>query len=348
MGWVLDRLDAAGELGAEAPVELERGDARFLLRVDRFAPEPEDKLSAEPETDEEGQLSLFAELPTVAAIHAPTLPPLEPVPAPPLHRARRLSFTALSLFERCSYRYYAERVAGMRERDSSGGVPGFEGLGATEVGSAVHSVLEHLDLTAPRVPDDLEERVRAEWPAATDENLERIRENVAAYCDSELSARVAALGGAAAERHFTFLHDGVLLHGYLDVFYSDGSRAVVVDYKTNLLEELEPAAVVDSDYHLQRLVYALACLRTGVEKAEVVYQFLERPDEPVSRVFARAEIPALEGELSAAIERIQAGDFRPTPSESVCGGCPALDLVCAGPRLPGAWRETAAPALASA
>jgi hypothetical protein len=85
-----------------------------------------------------------------------------------------------------------------------------------------------------------------------------------------------------------------------------------------------------------------------VEEAEVVYQFLERPDEPVSRVFARAEIPALEGELSAAIERIQAGDFRPTPSESVCAGCPALDLVCAGLRLPGAWRETAAPALASA
>jgi ATP-dependent helicase/nuclease subunit A len=140
----------------------------------------------------------------------------------------------------------------------------------------------------------------------------------------------------------------VLLHGYLDVFHSDGSRAVVVDYKTNLLEELEPAAVVESDYRLQRLVYALACLRTGVEEAEVVYQFLERPDEPVSRVFTRAEIPALEAELSAAIERIQAGDFRPTPSESVCAGCPALDLVCAGPRLPGARRETAAPALASA
>jgi ATP-dependent helicase/nuclease subunit A len=270
------------------------------------------------------------------------------VPAPPLHRARRLSFTALSLFERCSYRYYAERVAGMRERDASGGVPGLEGLGATELGSVVHAVLEHLDLTAPSIPDDLEERVRAEWPAATEENLERIREHVAAYCDSELSARVAALGGAAAERHFTFLHDSVLLHGYLDVFHSDGSRAVVVDYKTNLLEELEPAAVVESDYRLQRLVYALACLRTEVEEAEVVYQFLERPDEPVSRVFTRAEIPALEAELSAAIERIQAGDFRPTPSESVCAGCPALDLVCAGPRLPGARRETAAPALASA
>ena len=346
MAWVLDRLDASDELAAGAPVELERGDARFLLRVDRLGPEPD--VAPEPEVAEEGQLELFAELPTTTAVRAPTLPALEPVPAPPLHRARRLSFTALSLFERCSYRYYAERVAGMRERDATDGVPGSEGLGATELGSAVHALLEHLDLTAPRVPADLEERVRAEWPAATDENLERIHEHVSAYCDSALAARITGLQGAAPERHFTFVHEGVLLHGYLDVFHSDGVRAVVVDYKTNVLDELEPGAVVDSDYRLQRLVYALACLRTGVSEAEVVYQFLERPDEPVSRLFTRAELPALEAELSAAIRRIQAGDFRPTPSESVCAGCPALDLVCAGPRLPGAPREIAAAALASA
>ncbi len=344
MGWVLGRLEAAEELGTDGPVELERGDARFLLRVDRFTPEPEPLV----EVTEEGQLELFGELPAGLPPLAPTLPALEPVPAPPLHRARRLSFTALSLFERCSYRYYAERVAGMRERGASGGVPGVEGLGATELGSAVHGVLERLDLAAPHVPDDLDERIRSEWPTVTEENIERIRVHVAAYCDSELAARVAGLSGVAPERHFTFQHDGVLLHGFLDVFHSDGSHGLVVDYKTNVLEELEPAAVVEEDYRLQRLVYALACLRTGVEEAEVVYQFLERPDDPVSRVFGLAEVPALEAELSTAIERIQAGDFRPTPSESVCSGCPALDLVCAGPRLPGAPRAAAPAALASA
>ena len=41
----------------------------------------------------------------------------------------------------------------------------------------------------------------------------------------------------------------------------------------------------------------------------------------------------LEAELSAAIARINAGEFVPTPSEFTCSGCPALDLVCAGPRL---------------
>jgi hypothetical protein len=44
-------------------------------------------------------------------------------------------------------------------------------------------------------------------------------------------------------------------------------------------------------------------------------------------------VPLLEAELSAAIAAIRAGDFRPTPSEYACAGCPALDVVCAGPRL---------------
>jgi hypothetical protein len=82
-------------------------------------------------------------------------------------------------------------------------------------------------------------------------------------------------------------------------------------------------------------VYALACFRAGAEEVEVVYHFLERPDAVVSSSFARAEVPALEAELSDAIGRIRLGEFVPTPSEFNCAGCPALDVVCAGPRLRG-------------
>jgi hypothetical protein len=53
----------------------------------------------------------------------------------------------------------------------------------------------------------------------------------------------------------------------------------------------------------------------------------------VSATFSTADLAALEAELSAAIARIRAGDFRPTPGELACSGCPALDVVCAGPRL---------------
>jgi hypothetical protein len=60
---------------------------------------------------------------------------------------------------------------------------------------------------------------------------------------------------------------------------------------------------------------------------------LEYPHDVVSKTFTIADTPGLESELSAAIARIRAGDFRPTPSAFACSDCPALDLVCAGPRL---------------
>ena len=77
----------------------------------------------------------------------------------------------------------------------------------------------------------------------------------------------------------------------------------------------------------------MACFRAGASEVEVVYHFLERPDAVVSTVFRHDQLSELEGELSAAIGRINAGDFRPTPDEYICAGCPALDVVCAGPRL---------------
>jgi hypothetical protein len=252
---------------------------------------------------------------------------------------RRLSYSALALFDRCSYRYFAERVAGLREGRAVGSGGG-DGLVGTEIGDAVHRLLEQVDLTAPAAPG-LDE-VRAWYPAVSEGELERVGGLVAAYCESELAARIAALSGAAAERPFAFEHDGVLLHGRLDVLHFEGDRALVVDFKTNVLDDAAPAEVVDAEYRLQRLVYALACFRAGADEVEVVYQFLERPDELVCGTFAREDEPALAAELSDAIARIQAGEFVPTPSEFACAGCPVLDVVCAGPRLPATPRPLAA------
>jgi ATP-dependent helicase/nuclease subunit A len=338
IGWVLGRLElpAFEEVG-EAPLELERDGARILLRLDRHRPGSEVEAPAPAVAEEPGQLALFDSSGGAgsAPVTAPKLPELAPVPEPPLHRVRSLSYSALALFESCSYRYYAERVAGMREGRATGSVPGQAGLAATEIGDSVHLLLEETDLRDPRPPEPvaLAEKVRARYPAATDEEVERIAGLVQAYCDSELARQLAGLEGAAPERPFAFEHDGVLLHGRLDVLHRDDSRALVVDYKTNVLEDATPEEVVERDYRLQRLVYALACFRAGADQVEVVYQFLERPDPAVSTTFERSELPGLEGELSEAIARIQAGDFRPTPSEFICSGCPVLDVVCAGPRL---------------
>jgi ATP-dependent exoDNAse (exonuclease V) beta subunit len=343
IGWVLGRLNAGEELEASGPVEIERNDARLLVRVDRHDAAAWADKEEEPEVVEAGQLELFAALEEMAsAAAAPQLPPLVAPPEPPLHRVRRLSFTALSTFDQCSYKYYAIRIAGMSERRPDRGGEGDGGLRATEIGDAVHKLLEQVDLSAPAAPDA--EIVREWYPAVSDEELDRIRAFVASYCESELARRVATLAAVEKERHFTFAHDGVLLHGFIDAMHLEGTRALVLDYKTNLLGESSPDEIVDADYRLQRLVYALACFRAGAEEVEVVYHFLERPDAVAATTFTLDQVPALEAELSAGIERIHAGEFRPTPSEFACSSCPALDLVCAGPRLrepPGALLATA-------
>jgi ATP-dependent helicase/nuclease subunit A len=338
IGWVLSRLDCSAELDADGggPVELEREGARVLVRVDSTPPvaKPAPEVEAEPMPvdAETGQLALFAagEAPPLPRL-APVLAPIQALPEPPLHDVRRLSYSALALFDRCSYRYYAERVAGMRPADARGTIAGQTGLAATEIGDAVHRLLEVVDLAAPAPPDV--ELVRAWYPAVTDEELARIAGFVASYCGSELARRIATLADARPERPFAFEHDGVLLHGRLDVLHRHGPRALVLDYKTNALAEGTPEEIVEADYRLQRLVYALACFRAGAEDVEVVYHFLERADAVVSTTFARIDVPELEAELSEAIGRIRAGEFVPTPSEFICAGCPALDVVCAGPRL---------------
>ena len=335
IGWVLDRLaahDAVAAVGGE-PGEIERGEARFLLTVDRYAPPPEPKAAEEASV---GQLPLFEEIPIGTARTGIELSELAEIPGPPLHDVRRLSYSALALFERCSYRYFAERVLGLGPRvGNRANGEGEKGLAATELGDAVHRLLELIPLDQPIPPSrqDLDATVRGWYPDATDSELDRISGMVDAYCASDLAQRIAALPGARPERPFVFEHDGVLLHGRLDVLWRDGEKAFVVDYKSNLLDGTDPTSVVDAEYRLQRLVYALACLRDGAAEAEIAYQFLEQPDRVVAATFRSEDVAGLEEELSAVIGRIRGGEFKPTPSEFACADCPALDLLCAGPRL---------------
>jgi ATP-dependent exoDNAse (exonuclease V) beta subunit len=358
IGWVLDRLQLGEELdrpGLVGPVEVARGAAGVVLRIDRYeAPSSEAETTAglDDEAGEAGQLLLFEGAGEDVPAPAPRLRDLVEIPAPPVAHVSRLSYSAISLFDRCGYRYYAERVVGMKpvswgsdaERD------GREGLHVTEIGDAVHRLLELVDLAHPAPPEAaaLEALVRAWYPTVTDAELVRVSDFVHVYTGSALATRIAALKGVRPERPFAFELDGVLVNGRLDVLWIDGTNALVLDYKTNALRGRDPAEIVEREYSTQQTVYAIACLRAGAEQVEVVYHFLEDPDAIVSTIFTTADAELLEGALSASIASIREGVFQPTPSAFACSGCPALDVVCAGPRLGGLDEGAVEPAYASA
>ena len=94
------------------------------------------------------------------------------------------------------------------------------------------------------------------------------------------------------------------------------SEALVLDYKTNAMDGRAPAAVVEDEYRLQRIVYALACFRAGAEDVEVVYQFLESPEEIVSERFSRSDVERLERELGGR-HRSHPGGRLPADAERV-------------------------------
>jgi ATP-dependent exoDNAse (exonuclease V) beta subunit len=353
IGWILEQLGPDVLEGAEEPKEIACGESSLVLRLDRFAPETAAKTAApeaaaeavaekpepalEQETSEEGQLPLFQQGQAAEPERGAALEPLAPIEPPPLYRPRRLSYSGLSQFERCSYRYFAERVCGMESLPTRPAGADGAGLLATELGSAVHELLEQIDLRAPKspAPAEIEQTVRSHYIAASEEDLKRIERLTANYCDSKLARRVAEMAEPQAELGFVFEQGEVLLNGFLDVAaFSDG-KAFVLDYKTNKIDrDLEE--IVAEEYRIQKLVYALACLRAGYEEVEVAYAFLEQPDRVVSATYHAADAAELERELDEVIERVAAGEFSPKPSEFACSDCPAGGVVCAGMDLPGA------------
>jgi ATP-dependent exoDNAse (exonuclease V) beta subunit len=321
----------AGALGLDlarmpAGDTLEEVGAGSLVRVRIERPE---EPGAGAEADEPPvvsvhQLSLSLDvIPEPDVPEIPVLLPLDPMPVAPRHVPRGLSFTALTLHERCPYRYLAERELGLapvpREAVGDGS------LSALAVGSAVHAMLEGapgFDLDAyVGVPVRSEDRAR----------IEGFR---AAFEGSSLAAEVAAAGEALREQPFAFAVDGVVFRGVLDVLVRrpDGS-VLVIDYKTTRLGDRSADELVSEEYELQRQAYALALLRGGASSVDVAFAFLERPDAVSRAVYEPDDEPALRSAIEAAIERLRHSGFAPRPSPRVCGDCGALDRICAGTRL---------------
>jgi ATP-dependent exoDNAse (exonuclease V) beta subunit len=304
---------------------------------------PADRMPAAPAAEPIGLDALQA--PALAAVAVPAALPVS-----------RLSYSGLESYKRCGYRFYLERALKLPRADDprlehdgasaahalaaeSDGDGAAEGLPALLRGSLVHLLLEELDFTAPVTPSSerVSELIASYGGTANHADAEDLRDMVTRFAASPLRERIGVAGRVRTELPFAFPlePDGaggrsLLINGIVDVHAAEADGLLIVDYKSDRLEGRDPAELTAEAYETQRIVYALAALQSGAARVEVVYCFLERPDQPVSAVFASTDAPELERRLLELAAGVVGGRFEPSdlPHRELCAGCPGKAALC--------------------
>ena len=258
----------------------------------------------------------------------------------PLREIDTLSYTTLSELERCGYRYYLERVLHLPE-NSARARSSAEGLEARARGTLVHRLLESVDFARSAAPS-AEDVARVARELGL--RLRRSeREEIVALLGGALTgalaasappARVAAAEQLHREHPFAFSlgPDEPLITGVIDLLAREADGGwMVLDYKSDRVgaqEDLEE--LVERDYGVQRLLYALAVLRDGAPAVEIVHWFLERPHEWASARYGAAERGRLEERLKERIMDATARAFAvaENPHRGLCATCPGRAGLC--------------------
>ncbi len=334
IGWVAPALQEAGV--APMLIRPEDGESgEHKLAAPPAPPAAPEEVSAQPA---EAEVSVASAQPAEAeASLAPPAPPPPPGEGRPLPA---LSYSSLTEYQRCGYRFYLQRILGIpdqppgltdrtEEREPSSSVA------AVERGILAHELLAGLDFTRPVKPTAQAIDAAALRAGVAPRSDEALADAIYEFTRSPLARRLAAAAWARPEERFSFLlEDGPLITGVFDVIAREaGDRVLVVDYKTDRLEGRHPEQLVASAYATQRLIYGLAALRAGALEVEVAHVFLERPERPATVTFTHADVGRLERELEELASGVGRGEFSVAdqPNRAICVGCPAEGGLCPWP-----------------
>jgi ATP-dependent helicase/nuclease subunit A len=281
---------------------------------------------------------------TAAGDAAPVKPPLLDLSPAPASSAR-LSYSALSQYGRCGYRFFVERELGLGAAQAPGaGLPIAAALDEGDddpgdppgreqrfgFGNAIHGLLEWSARNGWRRPD--QERIRrllnsSGLPAEAEE-MERAERVLTGWLESGLCRRLGESGVVLRpEEPFLLPMEGAVIRGSIDLLarHPEG-WTLVLDYKTDRLDA-EPAGLIDR-YSVQRDIYALAAAGDG--DLRTAYVFLERPGEPVELEYGPAELDRARQHVHRLLGGIARGEFEVTsrPHAALCADCPARERLC--------------------
>jgi ATP-dependent helicase/nuclease subunit A len=167
-----------------------------------------------------------------------------------------------------------------KEEAERGEVHYRRGRGGTNLGRAVHSVLQIIDLATGM---NLEEISRAQAAAEGITDSSQVIAGLARTgLDMPVVKRAVATGRYYREVFVSTPLEGTLFEGFVDLLFEEADGLTVVDYKTDSLETGEELTQGKERYALQVGAYAMAVQRaTGKPVRRVVLVFL-RADVEVS------------------------------------------------------------------
>ncbi len=272
----------------------------------------------------------------------PGLPITHAAAAPPV---ATLSYSSLSSYDQCGYRFYLERILRLPPDEPPAALAALTAAAGDELrieamlrGTLAHELLEELDLRSPTLPtrerlDDVAARHETELDDRLADDLTRL---VRAAIETELLTRVAGAADILREHRFSFMldEDGPLINGVVDLLAREHSgAALIVDYKTDAVTDDDLGAAVERSYGVQRRIYALAALREGATRVEVCHLYLERPGDPVVARYEAVDAPRLAAELRERAAALLAAEFAPTPIPhlTLCATCPGRAALCEHP-----------------
>ena len=171
-----------------------------------------------------------------------------------------------------------------------------KGRAGTQIGSAVHGVLQTVDLDAD--PDSFGPVATAQAEA---EGISQHTRTVRALAQSALDSETVR--EAAANDHWKELFvaapvDDTVVEGYIDLLYRAPEGLVVVDYKTDDIHDDDVLEAKVDRYQLQLAAYSLAVEQAvGEEVSRCVLVFARQGQEATEVVIAGDRLAAAQDEV---------------------------------------------------
>ncbi len=140
-------------------------------------------------------------------------------------------------------------------------------------GKLVHRLFEKVDWARGDLLKEMAV-IEGRGLGATGPMIQRAREMVREVLESEMMKRIIRSGNVYKEVPFVFKKDGTLFEGVMDIVFKEAEGLVVVDFKTDLVDEKNLKSKVEH-YRPQVEVYADAIQTIfGIPPKEVILFFL--------------------------------------------------------------------------